>query len=70
MNRLLWAAAIAATTTAVSWAVARWLERHRARPARAPHEPIERWENEGGALAPPRVPAPHGTALATSQVPR
>jgi len=70
MNRLFWAAAIAATTTAVSWAMTRWLEQRSARAPRQPREPIERWENEGGALAPPRVPAPHSAALATSQVPR
>lgn len=64
MNRIIGAALVAAATTAVSWAVGRWLiERQSAsRRAKGPH--IETWENEGGALA------PHHAAVETSQVPR
>lgn len=50
------AIALAATlaaiaTTAASWAAARLLERRRTRRARAALQPLESWENEGGALA-------------------
>lgn len=63
MNRLLTAALIAAVTTTASWAVRRLLEPGTAS-ARPPRQPLETWENEGGALAPTHV------ALETSQVPR
>ena len=62
MNRILRAAALAALTTAASWAVRRWLDRRYApRPIRG-H--VDDWENEGGALA------PHYAGQETSQVPR
>ena len=63
MNRLLTAAVIAAVTTAATWAVRRVLEPGTAsvRPRR---QPLETWENEGGALAPTHV------MVETSQVPR
>jgi len=41
-----------------------WLSRKAARAATPKSKPLERWENEGGALA----PAPGGVT-ATSQVP-
>lgn len=63
MNRIIGTALIAVATTAVSWAVGRWLsERQSAARHKGPH--IETWENEGGALA------PHHAAVETSQVPR
>lgn len=64
MKRIISAALVAAATTAVSYAVGRWLvERQSAiRRTKGPH--IESWENEGGALA------PHHHAVETSQVPR
>ena len=61
MNKILYAAALAAVTAAVSWAVQRWLSRTE---ARKPRPQIENWENEGGALAPQQAP------VETSQVPR
>lgn len=51
MNRFVRAAAVAAATSLASWVVARWLERHAARSARAARA-IQTWENEGGTLAP------------------
>ena len=48
---------------AVSVALQRYLARAAATPRRR-RQPIETWENEGGALAPQHVPVP------TSQVPR
>lgn len=64
MKQIINAALVAAATTAVSWAVGRWLiERQSAnRRSKDPH--FETWENEGGALA------PHHAAVETSQVPR
>lgn len=63
MKRILTAAAVAAATTAASWAVKRWLDaRYVARAPRKP--PLESWENEGGALAPQHA------QVETSQVPR
>lgn len=64
MNRIYAAVAVAAATTAVSWAIRRWLDQRYARVPRKPREQIESWENEGGALAPQHV------AIETSQVPR
>ena len=63
MKRILTAAAVAAATTAASWAVKRWLDHRYARIA-PKARPLEMWENEGGALAPQHV------AVETSQVPR
>lgn len=63
MNRFFRAIALAAVSTAASWAVQRWLNRS-VMPKRPPKPQIENWENEGGALA------PHHAALETSQVPR
>jgi hypothetical protein len=62
VNRIVTAAAVAVATTAVSWAVRRWLDRHsRSAPAR---RSLESWENEGGATA------PRSATMQTSQVPR
>jgi len=64
MNKLVSAIALAAATTAASWAVQKFLETGaRSRGSRRPHE-VEHWENEGGALAPQHAP------VETSQVPR
>jgi len=63
MKRILTAAALAAATTAASWAVKRWFDTRSMR--RAPRKPpLESWENEGGALAPQHA------RVETSQVPR
>lgn len=59
MKRILSALAVAA----VSVALQRYLARAASRPRRRTHS-IESWENEGGALAPQRIPVP------SSQVPR
>ncbi len=60
MNRMITAAVVATGL----WALTRWLDSRNKRRARAPHVPMESWENEGGALA------PHPAGLETSQVPR
>jgi hypothetical protein len=49
MNRIIAAAALAAAV----WGLARWLDRRYARLRKEPHNPTERWENEGGALTSP-----------------
>jgi hypothetical protein len=59
MNRVIKAIVLAAAT----YAVQRYLGRNGAQ-ARPRKQPIETWENEGGALAPQHVP------VETSQVPR
>ncbi len=64
MNRIVTATLIAAATTAASWAVRRWLDDRYAPRARPARQPLESWENEGGALA------PHHVAIETSQVAR
>lgn len=64
MNRIVTATLIAAVTTAASWAVRRWLDDRYAPRTRPVRQPLESWENEGGALA------PHHVAVETSQVPR
>lgn len=64
MKRILGAALMAAATTAVSWAVGRWLTERQSAARRTKRPQIESWENEGGALA------PHHAAVETSQVPR
>lgn len=61
MNKFVTAIALAAVSTAASWAVNRILSRSA---ATKPRPQIENWENEGGALA------PHHAAIETSQVPR
>jgi hypothetical protein len=61
MKKIFSAIALAAVTTAASWAVRKVLA---SRGNRRPHRQLESWENEGGALAPTHAP------LATSQVPR
>jgi hypothetical protein len=53
---------IAATTA--SLAITRWLTAREERGKPMRREPLESWENEGGALA------PRGLAAGTSQVPR
>ncbi len=58
LKGILAAAAVAAVSSAVSWAVARWLDARAQAPKRRLREQIENWENEGGALAPPRRHAP------------
>jgi hypothetical protein len=42
---------VAIATTGASWAVRRLLERRRAARSHLPLQPLESWENEGGALA-------------------
>jgi hypothetical protein len=44
------AALVAVAATAVSWVLLRRRERRRFRQARAALQPLESWENEGGAL--------------------
>lgn len=43
---------VAITTTGASWAVRRLLERRRVARSHVALQPLESWENEGGALAP------------------
>ncbi len=64
MKRIIGAALVAAATTAVTWAVVRWLIERQSATGRSKGPHIESWENEGGALA------PHHAAVETSQVPR
>ncbi len=64
MKRIIGAALVAAATTAVTWAVGRWLIERQSAAARTRGPQIESWENEGGALA------PHHATVETSQVPR
>ena len=59
MNKVITAIVLAAAT----YAVQRFLARS-ATYARPRKQPIENWENEGGALA------PHHAPIETSQVPR
>jgi hypothetical protein len=47
MNRIIAAVAL----TVAIWSVARWLDRRYAAHQSEPHNPTERWENEGGALS-------------------
>jgi hypothetical protein len=55
MRTVLRAVLAAATTTAVTWLVERYLDKHRARKARL-REALQNWENEGGAVAGPAAP--------------
>jgi hypothetical protein len=49
MNRIIAAAAL----TAALLGLARWLDRRYARVRAEPHNPTERWENEGGSVTSP-----------------
>ena len=49
MNRIIAAAALSIAV----WGLARWLDRRYARARPEPHNPTERWENEGGAVSSP-----------------
>ena len=49
MNRIVAAAAL----TMAIWGIKRWLDQRETRIARAPHNPTEAWENEGGAVSNP-----------------
>ena len=64
MNRILSAAVVALTAMTASVAITRWLTSKEERGAPRKREPLDSWENEGGALA------PHRLAAGTSQVPR
>jgi hypothetical protein len=64
MNRIVSAAVVVIAAMTTSLAVTRWLTARESRGKPLRHEPLESWENEGGAL-PPR-----GLATETSQVPR
>ncbi len=57
--KTLVSAAVVAAAFATSLMLGRWLDRRNQRIARARDEPVESWENEGGAVpareaAPPR----------------
>jgi hypothetical protein len=62
MNRIVSSAVVALAAMAASWATRRWLNTRDERGRTARREPLESWENEGGALAPrhradePQVP--------------
>jgi hypothetical protein len=64
MNRIVSAAVVALAAMAASWATKRWLIAPDERSRTARRQPLESWENEGGALA------PRHRAAETSQVPR
>lgn len=49
MNRIIAAAALGFAVLGL----ARWLDRRYARVHPEPHNPTERWENEGGAVSSP-----------------
>ena len=64
MNRISTSAVTLFTLLSAAHLADRWLTSKAARAATPKSKPLERWENEGGALA----PAPGGVK-ATSQVP-
>ena len=56
--KTLVSAAVVAAAFATSLMLGRWLDRRNERVARARHEPVESWENEGGAVPPPEAASP------------
>jgi hypothetical protein len=64
MNRIGFTGIVVLSAMTASLAIARWLttQQERGKPMR--REPLESWENEGGALA------PHHVAAGTAEVPR
>ena len=64
MNRIVSTAVVVIAATTASLAITRWLTAREERGKPMRREPLESWENEGGALA------PRGLAAGTSQVPR
>jgi hypothetical protein len=64
MNRISTSAVVLLTLLGAAYLADRWLTTNAARAATPKSKPLERWENEGGALAPAA-----GGVKATSQVP-
>ena len=65
MNRMPTSALVLLTLLGAAHLADQWLKSKAARAATLKTKPLERWENEGGALAPAA-----GDVNASSQVPR